>query len=126
MKKRTVKFSFLIALLIIGIASYMFSTTGCYYKRYSPDNQYSIYASKYRHNKFTQLNLIATRSSDASGRVYLYDEIEKRIIYSSHIGMVGNSQDIKWFEDYARDKATIYWKLPRKIHIDSTVVEPNE
>ena len=64
-------------LICVFIVIYWLSniTEGKYYRRYSPDGQYSIYASRY---KYFNIQLPFIKFSDAGGKIYLYDELENK------------------------------------------------
>ncbi len=100
--------------LIIILYCFSTITEGEYYKSYSPDGQYSIYASR---SKYFNLNLPFTKFGDASGKVHLYDELEDRLITSCSVKMISHVDDhFFWSEDELYMKAKIYIKLPRKIN----------
>ncbi len=89
-------------------------TEGEYYKSYSPDGQYSIYASR---SKYFNLKLPFVKFGDAGGKVHLYDELENRLITSCSVEMISHVDDhFFWSEDELYMKASIYIKLPRKIN----------
>jgi hypothetical protein len=107
-------------IFFIGLAYLFFNyTTGEYYRIYSPDRQYSVYASKNFYENF--LPAMPGQSGDASGKVFLYDEIEKKVINSGQIPMISLVGDIEWTETEAYFKSDFYpnaadtWKLPRKL-----------
>jgi len=90
-------------------------TEGEYYRNYSPDGQYSIYASR---NKYFNLNIPFVKFGDAGGKVHLYDELENKLVCSASIGMISNVDDhFFWNEQEVYSKGNIYIKLPRKINI---------
>jgi hypothetical protein len=107
-------------IILIGLVYAFFNyATGCYYRVYSPDEQYSVYASKYIYENF--LPAMPGQSGDASGKVFLYDEIEKKVINSGDIPMVSMTSEIEWAETEAYFKSDFYpnadntWKLPRPL-----------
>ena len=112
---------FLLIVLVLGIGFiiYLKSTSGEYYKTFSPDNQYSVYASQYNWENF--INRFPSGGSDASGVVYLYDEIEDKIINKAHIGMLWLTPEINWTKNTAYFTGDEHpniikpWKLPRPI-----------
>lgn len=111
-------FSF-ITILLISLVLWSNSTNGVFYKVYSPDKQYSVYAAKYNYENFSMV--FPGHSGDASGKVYLYDEVEKKVINSASIAMVWMTGEIQWEKDMAYFKGDNYptilepWKLPRPI-----------
>ncbi len=120
MKKLVKIILFLCLIVLIGLTYLFFNyTTGEYYRIYSPDKQYSVYASKNFYENF--LSAMPGQSGDASGKVFLYDEIEKKVINSGTIPMISLTGDIEWAETeayFASDfypSATDAWKLPRKL-----------
>ncbi len=80
--------------VVIGltITLYWISTVteGEYYKSYSPDGQYSIYASR---NKYFNFNFPFVKFGDAGGKVHLYDELENRLITSCSVEMISHVDD---------------------------------
>ena len=101
-----------------GIA-FMLSTSGEYYRTYSPDKQYSVYASKYNWAYFSFS--MPGGGGDASGKVFLYDEVTKRTLYSAPIAMLWMVDGIKWTDSTAYFVGETHpnvldpWKLPRPI-----------
>ncbi|WP_036153802.1 hypothetical protein [Maribacter forsetii] len=99
----------------IVIVSYLFSTIteGEYYRLYSPDGQYSVYASRDKY-----FNFIAPfeKFSDAGGRIHVYDELENKPIGSSSIDMISNINELFWSEEELYSKGSMNSiQLPRKI-----------
>lgn len=116
-KKRYIILAVLV-ILIFCIYQY-FHTVGDYeYSRdYSPDGQYSVYIKPYKHDFMMDVvKFPFQKSADRSGKIFLYDEIEKRIITSAHVDMVG-FVDIEWLEDkvYTKGEGGLDKSLPRKI-----------
>mgnify|MGYP000743011764 CR=1 FL=1 len=112
----------LIYKIILGIFAsiiiiiYWFSTIteGEYYRRHSPDGQYSIYASR---NKYFNFNVPFVKFSDAGGKIHLYDELENKLVGSSSIDMISNINELFWSEEELYSKGSMNnIKLPRKIH----------
>ena len=112
---------FLLILFVVGIGfiPYLKSTHGEYYKTFSPDNQYSVYASQYNWEKF--IIRMPCGGSVASGVIYLYDEIEDKIINNAHIDLLWLTPEINWTKNTAYFIGDEYpnimepWKLPRPI-----------
>jgi hypothetical protein len=107
-------------IILTGLIYLFFNyTSGEYYRIYSPDKQYSVYASKNFYENF--LPAMPGQSGDASGKVFLYDEIEKKVINSGNIPMISLVGDIMWTETEAYFASDFYpsptnaWKLPRKL-----------
>ncbi|SIR18366.1 hypothetical protein [Maribacter ulvicola] len=97
------------------IALYWFSnqTEGEYYRRHSPDGQYSIYASR---NKYFNLDIAFSNFGDKGGKIHLYDELENKIIGTASIAMISNINEWFWSEEELHSKGSIInIKLPRKI-----------
>jgi hypothetical protein len=119
--RKAFKIILLSGLIILGGLIYLFfnCATGKYYRVYSPDRQYSVYASKYLYESF--LPAMPGQSGDASGKVYLHDEIENKVINSGYIPMISLVGDIEWTETEAYFKSDFYptvtdaWQLPRKL-----------
>ena len=69
------------------------------------------------------------QSGDASGKIYLYDEVTKKVINSSSIPMISMTNEIHWTANSAYFKADIYpnisnpWRLPRPVKMDYTKIE---
>lgn len=125
MKKRYIVISVVI-LIIITIYAYLTDTPGeSHRKVYSPDLQYSVYALKYRYEKY--IPKFPGQGSDASGKIYLYDEVEKKVLESGHIPMVWMIGDIEWSEDraYFKGDSEVDWKLPRKVKMPYRVEYPD-
>lgn len=102
----------------------MFSTSGKYYQTFSPDRQYSVYASTYFYERF--LLKMPGGSGDASGKAYLYDEIKHQLINSASVAIMWTITDIQWEDNKAyfigEDAPTISnpWLLPRPIKMPYT------
>ncbi len=96
-------------------------TEGEYYRRHSPDGQYSVYASR---NKYFNLNLPFVKFNDAGGKIHLYDELENKLVGSSSIGMISDINELFWNEEEVYSKASINIKLPRKI--DTKIINDSE
>lgn len=110
-KKKIILISILCCIILIFI--YLANQTeGIYYKSYSPDGQYSCYASK---SKYFNFNFPFVKSGDASGKVHVYDELENKLVSSSSIAMIANINNMEWNEDSFYQKSDISIKLPRKI-----------
>lgn len=108
-----------IILIVIGI---LFSTSGHYFGFLSPDHQFSIYSSKYNYEY-----LLGTEHSYASGKVFLYDQIENKIIAEKKISIISGTQDAQWSEESVslRCEGLPSFKLPRKIKLPYTVEYKN-
>ncbi len=95
--QRKTKIQILIfTLIVIGIYQ-LFNITDdtIYYKFYSPDKQYSAYAKKFSYYRYLKLSFPGSRSSDAPGKVYVYDEINKKVISTAKISMIGNMNEME-------------------------------
>ena len=105
-------------LICIFIVFYWLSniTEGEYYRRHSPDGQYSIYASR---NKYFDMKIPFSKFSDTGGKIHLYDELENIEIGSFSISMISNINELGWSETELYEKAHNYIKLPRKIHFSN-------
>ena len=104
-----------VTLGFVGLYLYLHTTSGEYYRTYSLDKQYSVYGAKYFYENF--MPRFPGQSGDASGKVYLYDEIENKVIGSGEIPMLWMVPDVIFTENEAYYKGGdwIRWKLPRKI-----------
>ncbi|SNR16426.1 hypothetical protein [Tenacibaculum jejuense] len=110
LKSKIVIFVALLMLILYWISSI---TEGKYYKSYSPDGQYSIYASR---NKFFNFNFPFAKFGDAAGKIHLYDELKEKLITSRSVEMISLVDDhFFWSEEELYMKARMYIKLPRKI-----------
>jgi len=116
-----------ILLSMILLIVWLCSASGVYYKTYSPDNQYSVYAKKYNWESF--IPKMPGGSGDASGKVFLYDEVEHKTIGKAEITMISMTGDIKWDENSACFVGEDYpnalnpWKLPRPVKQPKIVIE---
>jgi hypothetical protein len=119
MKKAIIIILSIVSVFIISLYVWLNTTSGVYYKVYSEDKQYSVYAAKNNYEKFFMVFL--GQSGDASGKVYLYDEVNKKIIDCANIPMIWMTGEIQWDENVAYFKSDDYpniinpWKLPRPI-----------
>jgi len=118
-RKKLILICFIATVIFIGGYLTLFSTSGKYYQTYSPDKQYSVYASKYYYERF--MPRMPGQSGDAAGKVYLYDEVENKIINNATIPILWMTESIVWEEDKAYFKGTDYphagkpWSLPRPL-----------
>lgn len=97
-------------------------TEGEYYRRHSPDGQYSIYASR---DKYFNFKIPFVKFSDAGGKIHLYDELENKLVGSSSIDMISNINELFWTENELYSKGSMRnIKLPRKIH--SNIIQEYE
>lgn len=115
MKKRFFQKRYTLIIILFAIFAFLFSSTGEMYRTYSPDGQYSVYASKKIYMKF--MAVMPGSSGDSPGTVTLYDEIEKEIIGTGNIEMINLTPEINWRTNQAYYKGPIgtSWKLPRPI-----------
>lgn len=86
-------------------------TEGVYYKSYSPDGQYSRYASKYKYFYFH-----FPFNGKSAGKVYVYDELTNKLVGSSSLTMISNIYKTDWNEESLTQKGHFSIKLPRKIN----------
>lgn len=118
-KKVIISIIAFLLLSVTGILIFMYTTHGEYYRTYSPDSQYSVYASKYRWN--TYMPAMPGQGGDGSGKVYLFDEKEKKILHHAHIPMISMTEGIIWESDSAffkgPNKPNLLdpWILPRPV-----------
>lgn len=90
-------------------------------RTYSPDGQYSVYASTYIYDAF--IPRMPGGGSDKEAVVYLYDEIEKKVINKGHVAMLWLTPEIEWDKEVAYYKgedvpnAAEPWELPRPISV---------
>ena len=118
-------YKILIGMIVFGlIVLYWLGTVteGEYYRSYSPDGQYSIYASK---NKYFNFKFPFAKFGDSGGKIHLYDELENKEIQTESIEMISYVKDhFFWSEKELYAKAKIYIKLPREI--DSKTIKEYE
>jgi hypothetical protein len=116
--KKVFKILILPLLLLIW---YGLSTKGEYYSVMSPNGQYRVYASAYNYELY--LPIPFRRYGDMSGRVYLYDEVAKKIIDSAPIEMTSLALDVRWRKDeaYFIGGDFISFKLPHEINVKERV-----
>ena len=104
--------------IFVFLVWYGLSTEGEYYSVYSPDGQYRVYSSAYNYELY--LPIPFRRYGDMSGKVYLYDEVEKKIIDSAPIEMTSLAIDVRWRKNEAHfiggDFTTFI--LPREIRLE--------
>ncbi|WP_103865602.1 hypothetical protein [Aquimarina sp. I32.4] len=103
-------------LICIFIIIYWVSTIteGEYYRRHSPDGQYSIYASR---DKYFNIKIPFEKLGDTGGKIHLYDELENKLVGSSSIDMISNINELFWNEEEVYSKGSMRnIKLPRKIN----------
>ena len=131
MKKHFLRVLTLVVFMIAGgIVLILFKTSGKYYQTFSPDRQYSVYASKYFYENF--LPKMPGGSGDASGKVFLYDEVEKKVINSASIAIMWTVGDIEWDKNNAYFIGEEYpnilepWHLPRPIKMPYTKIEESD
>ena len=109
---------FVAAALLCTAYFVLFATSGEYYRTYSPDKQFSVYASKYAYERY--MPYMAGHAGDAAGKVYLYDELEKKVIASARIPIMWMTEGIIWEEGKAYFKDLDYpsadnpWILPER------------
>ncbi|MBL4745669.1 MAG: hypothetical protein JKY08_04815 [Flavobacteriaceae bacterium] len=98
------------------ICIYWFSTIseGEYYRRHSPDGQYSIYVSR---NKYFNSLISYEKFGDVAGKIHLYDELENKVVACSSIDLISNINELCWNEEELYAESSIRIKLPRKINI---------
>ena len=101
--------------ILVLLTWYGFSTKGEYYSVMSPDGQYRVYSSAYNYELYLPIPFM--RYGDMSGVVYLYDEVEKKIIDSASIEMTSLALDVRWRKDEAHFIGGDFtsFKLPREI-----------
>lgn len=125
MKKRT----YVLLFIVIALVWFFNSTSGEYGRKYSPDNQYSVYSSSYHSNIFRMA--MPGQGGDQKGKLFLYDEIEKKVIATGEIVMISLTGDIQWEKNsayYIGDdypNSLNYWELPREIKFPFRVNYPN-
>jgi hypothetical protein len=112
-------FIILLTVSLIAFLVWVYSTSGTYYKTYSPDRQYSVYAEKYN---WEMLNAVMPGGGgDHSGKLFLYDEVKKKVIGKAETQMISRAGDIMWGTTTAYYVGDEYptiinpWKLPRPV-----------
>ena len=91
----------IIGSLILGSVFFTKETSNKYYRTYSPDGQYSRYAT-IKEPIYNFLNFDALpfeKFSDKPGKLYVYDELEDKIVGSSSLEMIGNIYETEWHEE---------------------------
>lgn len=113
------KFLLFLFVLLAIIAIWLLRLGDESYRTYSPDKQYSVYAKRYSWERF--VTRFPGGGGDASGIVFLYDEVQKKVIGKAKISMVSNTSSIEWSGNKAYFVGDDYpsivdpWKLPRPI-----------
>jgi len=119
-KKRKVLYFLTAIVIIVAINLYQYFYTLDdfeYCREYSPDNQYSVYIRPYKRDFMMDVvKFPFQKYGDRSGKIFLYDEIEKKIITSAHVDMIG-FVDVEWTKDrvYTKGDGGLDKSLPRKI-----------
>lgn len=108
----------IIVALFLGCISFVISyylkqPEVVYHKSYSPDGQYSRYAIA--DNYFSELGPFS-KFSDHSGKVVVYDEIEKNVVGSHPIEMISMIDGMDWNETNLTKRGNFSIELPRKIN----------
>lgn len=122
LKMRTKKKYFIFITILLIILGILFSTSGHYYRKISPDNQFSVYSSIYNYEY-----LMGTELYFAKGKVFLYDEVKGEIVDECEISRISGTDTANWTETY------IYFiceghpilKLPRQIKLPYTIEYKN-
>lgn len=108
------KISIAILLVLVLCAVYFLKqTAGVYYKTYSPDGQYSRYASAY---KYLNFGPFANKLGDSYGRVYVYDELKNKIVDSAPVTFLSVINQTDWNEASLIHRGGFSIELPRKIN----------
>lgn len=117
--KRTWILLLIVAAILAGtVYCVLFSTRGEYYRTYSPNGQFSVYASPYFYER--HMPRMPGQAGDAAGRVYLYDELEKKVIANAPIPILWMTEGIIWEDGKAFFKDSDYpsennpWVLPAR------------
>lgn len=123
-KKKIIILS-LIAILT-SIILVLFSTVNKSDKLYSPDKQYSVYSKTYLWSEI-MCGIFSTMGCNYSGKIYLYDEMEKHILESEIVDNLDSEvlKNINWNDNrkasiYSISKNGIefyYWNLPRPLKL---------
>lgn len=111
------KLAFLLLLLALA-GIWLLSTSGASRKVYSPDKQYSVYSAAYNYEAL--IPKMPGDGSSASGKVYLYDEIEQKVLESAPIVFVGAVHEVRWREQEAffiGDEMP-HFDLPRPVNLE--------
>lgn len=104
-------------LMFLGFA--LVALEGPFYRTYSPDKQYSVFAA--RHVYQSLIPAMPGGGSDSPARLFLYDEVNERVIARGSIRMMWMTPEIRWGEHSAyyvgenRPSITEPWILPRSI-----------
>lgn len=113
---------FFLLIVVIGAYFVLHIPIGEVHRQYRADKAYSVYGSTYLY-----ASLFMSKETDQAGKIYLYDELEKRIIYSCEVDAVSLTNEIVWENNlaYFKDNTTGItanspWVLARPIQaIDS-------
>ena len=123
-KKRWLIISTIVTPILIWI-TWLFQTDDPSEKIYSADNQYSYYLEEYNYNLITEL--ILGMFHEAQYKVFVYDEITGKLLYSGYAGGKTVLRDYFGFdEEYDQFHITKpdYIKLPRPI--DKKAIEQKQ
>lgn len=137
--KRLIVLTIAVPLLVWII--WLFQTYDPSQKGYSADGQYSYYFETYNFNKVKPISFFYTWDIGFAGvrppsyyyklKIFLYDEVEKRILTSRYFGDENDIANAKWgFSDW--DSSAFYlttgveYKLPRPINPEAIEREQRE
>ncbi|MGY6649356.1 hypothetical protein [Wenyingzhuangia sp. IMCC45574] len=91
------------------------------YERTSPDKQFTVYAKSFIINRF--IPAMPGQSGDMPGRIYLYDNVNEKVISSVGTDMLQLCRDAEWEKNDVRFGRGdgLELKLPREIRLNYTV-----
>lgn len=87
------------------------------FKSYSPYGEYSIYVSKYKYEKYLPK---IPNAGYGSGKIYLFDEVNQKVISSCGLSSISDIENFQWDDEYVRDRAEHWLKLPRPLVKNNT------
>ncbi|NRD20050.1 hypothetical protein HNV08_08315 [Winogradskyella eckloniae] len=121
MKKKNKTKGIIVVILFILLILFMVSTAHTSQKIYSPDKQYSVYATTYMYSKLF-CAVFSYMDCWHSGKIYLYDEIEEKVLETVFTEVTENYTTVNWltkdmvsFENIDIKLPNDFWYLPRPI-----------
>ena len=120
MKKKNKRKSLIVVIIFILLTLFMFSEAQTSNKIYSPDKQYSVYAKTYMYSEI--LCVFSYMDCWHNGKIYLYDEIEKKVLESVFTEVTETYESVNWlskdmvsFKNIDIKIPNDFWYLPRPL-----------
>jgi hypothetical protein len=102
-------------LLILVLSAKVTTST----KLYSPDRHYSVYTQTYFYSELF-CAVFSTMDCTYAGKIYLYDELKRKIIKTTHTNNIESLKTVTWsiqnnavfFKDNTIQLPNGFWVLP--------------